>query len=374
MVGVSGVYVHVPFCARRCGYCDFNTYVLGRAGLTPDGWLQAVRAEIGLMARAFPADQPLRTVFFGGGTPTLIGASRLVAVLDELRAVCGLSADAEVTAEANPETVTPELLDALLAGGFTRLSLGFQSADEAVLAVLDRAHTPGQALRCVEMAHRAGFRDVSLDLIYGTPGETPASWRATLDAALSVGPEHVSCYALIVEPGTPLARRIASGELPAPDDDLMADEYALADETLEAAGLPWYELSNWARPTHQCRHNLTYWRGLDWWGFGPGAHSHVGDRRWWNQKSASRWAAMLAAGRLPIGGEERIDDAMAHEERLLLELRLATGLPVDALTTDEASRIPALAADGLVTTDDARVILTRRGRLLADLVTRQLLG
>ena len=372
-MGVPGVYVHVPFCARRCGYCDFNTYVLGRVGLSPGEWLSATRAEIALAARELDA-RPLRTVFFGGGTPTLIGAHRLVAVLDELRAVFGLADDAEVTVEANPETVTEPLLDELLAGGVTRLSLGFQSADEPVLATLDRAHTPGQALECVDLAHRAGFRDVSLDLIYGTPGETPASWRATLDAALSVRPEHISCYALIVEPGTPLARRIAAGDLPAPDDDLMADEYAMADETLAAAGMPWYELSNWASPGHECRHNLAYWQGADWWGVGPGAHSHVGDRRWWNHKSPRRWASALAQGQSPAAGGETIDDATAHEERILLELRLNTGLPIEVLTRDEASRITALVDDGLVTDNDAHIVLTRRGRLLADLVTRQLMG
>ena len=402
-MSIDGAYVHVPFCARRCGYCDFNTYVMGRAGLTPDGWLDGMRAEIALARRAVddPADAlrgqflpfgtsgtgpaatetdpaasgtPLRTVFFGGGTPTLLGAGPLVAVLDELRATFGLVRDAEVTVEANPETVTDELLDALLAGGVTRLSLGMQSADAAVLRVLDRVHTPGQATRCVEAAHKAGFRDVSLDLIYGTPGESLASWQATLEAALSVAPEHVSCYALIVEPGTPLARRIEAGELPAPDDDLSADKYDRADELLTAAGLTWYELSNWALDTHECRHNLGYWRGLDWWGFGPGAHSHRRRRRWWNHKSPARWAAALAAGRAPEAGSEIIDDEMAHQERVLLELRLASGLPRDVLTPEEASRVPALVDDGLLFDGANRLVLTRRGRLLADLVTRQLLG
>jgi len=394
-------YVHVPFCAARCGYCDFNTYVPGRAGLSPAAWLDALRAETLLAASSLTAEPgPLSTVFFGGGTPTLLGAGPLIAVLQALRQAFGLAPGAEVTVEANPETLTDALLDALLAGGVTRLSLGMQSADEAVLAVLDRAHTPGQAVAGVEAAHRAGFTDVSLDLIYGTPGETIDSWASTLQAALAVEPEHVSCYSLIVEPGTPLARRIGAGALPAPDDDLMADEYVLADETLSAAGLGWYELSNWAKGAgpgepagHECRHNLAYWWGLDWWGFGPGAHSHIGRRRWWNHRSPAVWAGALRAGKAPEAGSELVDDTQAHEERVLLELRLATGLPCDALTPAEAARVPALIDDGLLETRDTAtrlsrpslgsqvkpvadgevLVLTRRGRLLADLVTRQLL-
>jgi len=364
-------YVHVPFCARRCGYCDFNTYALGCISLSPDGWLNAMRAEIALWASQQRG--PLGTVFVGGGTPTLLGAGRLATVLGALRDGFGLAADVEVTVEANPETVTDELLDALLAAGVTRLSLGMQSADEAVLTTLDRAHTPGQALRSVEAAHRSGFGDVSLDLIYGTPGESLVSWVATLHAALSVQPEHVSCYALIVEPGTPLARRIARGELPAPDDDLMADEYVLADETLTAAGLGWYELSNWAKLGHECRHNLAYWHSGDWLGFGPGAHSHIAGKRWWNHKQPARWASSIARGEPPTAGAEQVGIAEAHEERALLELRLATGLPMDVLTSTEAARVPSLVEDGLATVDDARLTLTLNGRLLADKVTRDLL-
>jgi len=364
-------YVHVPFCARRCGYCDFNTYELGRTSLGVDGWVDAMRVEIALWVGQHRG--PLGTVFFGGGTPTLLGAERLAAVLDALRDGYGSAADAEVTVEANPETVTDELLDGLLAAGVTRLSLGMQSADEAVLATLDRLHTPGQATRSVEAAHRAGFGDVSLDLIYGTPGESLASWAATLDAALSVEPEHVSCYALIVEPGTPLARRIERGDLPGTDDDLMADEYTLADERLTAAGLGWYELSNWAKPGHECRHNLAYWHSRDWLGFGPGAHSHLDGRRWWNHKQPARWASAVARGEVPTAGAEQIGPAEAHEERVLLELRLATGLPLDALTPTEAARVPSLIEDGLVTTENDCLALTLKGRLLADKVTLDLL-
>jgi len=367
---VVSCYVHVPFCARRCGYCDFNTAVLGAAGITPAGWCDGIRAEAGLTNRT---DTPLDTVFFGGGTPTLIGAELLASAMDALRQNYGVAPGAEVTVEANPETVTEPLLDGLLAAGLTRLSLGMQSADEGVLAVLDRAHTPGQVAWSVDAARRAGFGDISLDLIYGTPGESLYSWRASLDAALALQPTHVSCYALIVEQGTPLARRIAAGELPAPDDDLMADEYLLADDTLTAAGLSWYELSNWAVPGHECRHNIGYWRSADWLGLGPGAHSHVGRERWWNHRSSRRWAASLRQGASPVAGRELIDDEMAHEERVLLELRLAEGLPLDVLTPTEAARVPGFMANGLAETRSEHLVLTREGRLLADKVVRDLL-
>ena len=358
----------MPFCARRCGYCDFNTAVLGTSGLTPRGWLAGLRQEI-----AAADSQPPATVFFGGGTPTLLGASLLADALDALRQRFGLASGAEVTVEANPETVTEQLLDDLLAAGFNRLSLGMQSADEAVLAVLDRAHRPGQAVWCAEAARRAGFSDVSLDLIYGTPGESLDSWQATLETALAVGPSHISCYALIVEPGTPLSRRIERGELAAPDDDLSADMYLLADELLAAAGLTWYELSNWALPGHECRHNMAYWLSDDWLGFGPGAHSHVGRQRWWNQRSSRRWAGALERGESPVAGSELIDDAMAHEETVLLRLRLATGLPLAELTPTEAARLPRFISDGLLIDDAGSLVLTRTGRLLADKVVRDLL-
>ena len=365
-----GCYIHVPFCARRCGYCDFNTAVLGSAGLTPNGWLAGLRAEIALVA---PREK-LGTVFFGGGTPTLLGGPILAAAMDMIRGELGLASASEVTIEVNPETVTAPLLDALLAAGFTRLSLGMQSADPAVLAVLDRAHTPGQVTWCVDAARRAGFTDISLDLIYGTPGETLTSWQHTLETALACAPTHISCYALIVEPGTPLAGRIDRGELAAPDDDLQADEYLLADDLLTAAGLGWYELSNWAAPGHECRHNLGYWHSADWLGFGPGAHSHVGLQRWWNHRSPRRWAAALQRGESPVEGREILDDAMIHEERVLLQLRLATGLEVSELMRTERERLPGFMADALLITHTNSVVLTRQGRLLADKVVRDLLS
>lgn len=364
-------YIHVPFCAQRCGYCDFNTYLIGHAGITPEQWLDGVRTE--LAAQAGRIGQ-VATVFFGGGTPSLLGAGPLTAALQAVRETFGVASGAEITVEANPESVTGPLLDQLLEADVTRLSLGMQSGDPAVLAVLERVHQPGQAVRCVEAAHAAGFSDVSVDLIYGTPGETLTSWQGTLDAALAAAPEHVSCYGLIVEPGTPLARRIAAGALPDVDDDLMADEYELADEALEAAGLAWYELSNWALGGHQCRHNLAYWRSDDWVGVGPGAHSHVGQMRWWNHKNPRVWAQALRRGEMPRAGSERLDQAMAHEEAVLLELRLASGLPLAKLTAAEQARLPGLVEAGKLQVAHGHIALTRKGRLLADQVTLQLLA
>ena len=367
-----GCYVHVPFCARRCGYCDFNTAVLGASPIKPDHWLAALRAEIDLTAQSRVV-APLATVFFGGGTPTLIGDALLTPAMQAIERTFGLEPNAEVTIEANPETITEPLLDALLAAGFNRLSLGMQSADESVLTTLDRAHTPGQVVRSVEAAKRAGFAEVSLDLIYGTPGETMESWTASVQAALAMAPTHISCYALILEPATPLAKKIAAGQVPPTDDDLMADEYLAADDLLTAAGLRWYELSNWARVGSECRHNLGYWLSDDWLGLGPGAHAHIGRVRSWNHRATTRWAAALERGELPIAGSELIDDFAAHEEALLLELRLARGLRVADLSPTEVLRVPAFIGDALLDLSGDRIVLTRRGRLLADKVVRDLL-
>ncbi|WP_345712254.1 radical SAM family heme chaperone HemW, partial [Kineococcus glutinatus] len=302
-----GVYLHVPFCAVRCGYCDFNTYTAAELG---GGGSQAAYAataarEVELAGKVLAAaPRPASTVFVGGGTPTLLPPGDLAALLDAVRATFGLEPGAEVTTEANPDSVTPEGLAELAAAGFTRVSFGMQSAVPSVLRVLERTHDPERVPRAVAWARAAGL-DVSLDLIYGTPGESVADWRASLEAALACGPDHVSAYALIVEDGTRLAGQVRRGQVPAPDDDDLATKYEVADDVLTAAGYGWYEVSNWARgPRHACRHNLAYWRGGDWWGVGPGAHSHVGGVRWWNVKHPSAYAQRLAAGSSPAHARE----------------------------------------------------------------------
>jgi oxygen-independent coproporphyrinogen-3 oxidase len=375
-----GVYVHVPFCAVRCGYCDFNTYTAAELGprASPASYHEAAIAEVRLAA-AVLASAPARqvdTIFFGGGTPTMLSPGRLGAVLSAVRRELGLADSAEVTTEANPDSVDARSLARLREAGFTRVSFGMQSAVRHVLATLDRTHDPLRVPQAVAWARAAGFEHVSVDLIYGTPGESLEDWRRSLGAAVETGVDHVSAYALIVEEGTALARRVRRGELPAPDDDDLADKYALADEVLADAGLRWYELSNWAADeAARCRHNEIYWTGGDWWGIGPGAHSHIGGVRWWNVKHPAAYASRLAAGASPAQGREVLDGPTRRFERVLLETRLASGLPVSVL--DDAGRRAAAAGvgDGLVEADGlaaGAVRLTLRGRLLADAVVRAL--
>ncbi|MEU7910836.1 radical SAM family heme chaperone HemW [Microbispora bryophytorum] len=374
-----GFYVHVPFCATRCGYCDFNTYTaaeLGPGAAQRDYAATAVE-EIRLARRVLgDAAPPVETVFFGGGTPTLLPAADLVRILDAIGEEFGLRPDAEVTTEANPESVDPAYLKELRAGGFTRVSFGMQSAGEHVLAVLDRRHTPGRPAEAVREARAAGFDHVNLDLIYGTPGESDDDWRASLEAALAAGPDHVSAYSLIVEDGTRLAARIRRGELPMTDDDVAADRYLIAEEMLTAAGLSWYEISNWAAGDEaRCRHNLLYWTGGDWWGAGPGAHSHVGGTRWWNVKHPVAYAAHLAAGTSPAHAREVLQAEDRAVERVMLELRLASGLPLAALAPQARTACARALADGLLEVEAfkaGQAVLTLRGRLLADAVVRDL--
>lgn len=374
-------YLHVPFCRVRCGYCDFNTYTSGELrGARQDEYADTLSAEISLAHRVLSeagALRPMDTVFFGGGTPTLLPPGDLARMLGAAVDAFGMTEGAEVTVEANPDTVTPEVARTLADAGVTRLSVGMQSAVPRVLAALDRTHQPENVRTAVEAAKDAGLA-VSVDLIYGAPGETLGDWEASLDAALALESDHISAYALIIEDGTKLARQIRRGEVPRPDDDLQADMYELADQRLAAAGFDWYELSNWARSADQrSRHNLAYWRGSDWWGFGPGAHSHVAGLRWWNVKHPAAYAQRLAASESPAAGTER-PDAQAHLlERVLLESRLSEGLAIADIPEANRDRVAGLIADGLIDGAAAlrgRVRLTLRGRLLADAVVRDLTG
>ncbi len=373
-----GVYVHVPFCATRCGYCDFNTYTAGELGTSasPASWLAGLRAELGLAARVLGAPPAADTVFVGGGTPSLLGADGLAEVLTAVRDTFGLAPGAEVTTESNPESTSPEFFAGIRAAGYTRVSLGMQSAARHVLAILERQHRPGRPVAAAIEAAEAGFEQVSLDLIYGTPGETRDDLAASLDAVLAAGVGHVSAYALIVEEGTALARRINLGELPMPEDDLLAEYYEQIDDVLTGAGLSWYEVSNWAAsPRERCRHNLGYWLGGDWWGAGPGAHSHVGGVRWWNVKHPARYANTLAEGNSPAAGRETLSAPDRTLERVLLELRLVDGLPVEVLAPDGRRAAGEAASDGLLESAalaEGRCVLTRRGRLLADALVRRL--
>lgn len=406
-------YVHVPYCLRRCGYCDFNTYSNLSLGPGVEGYAAALLREVGLYApdcseaeaacrdgghkgggheggaghvgaggagAVSQGGRALTSVFFGGGTPTVLPATDLVRVLHGLSETFGLVPGAEITTEANPDTVTPRYLEALAAGGFTRVSFGMQSAIPAVLETLDRTHQQQHLVAGVRAARAQGL-EVSVDLIYGTPGESLADWRASLDAALELGVDHVSCYALVIEPGTALGRALAQGEIPPVDPDDQADKYELADETLSAAGLEWYEISNWARPGHVCRHNLAYWQNQDWYGFGPGAHSHLGSTRYWNLRHPAKWMQSLQAGHRPVDDQEIITGESARLEKLLLNLRLRQGLDLGEYAREFGVDAAALlceahelAGEGLLDVGADWAVLTRRGRLLADTVIQRLAG
>jgi putative oxygen-independent coproporphyrinogen III oxidase len=378
-----GIYVHVPFCATRCGYCDFNTYTAAELGGPPApvsaaSYPDLAMAEIRFARRVLgAADLPVSTVFFGGGTPTLLPPAALGGILRAIDTEFGLRPGAEVTTEANPESVDEAALNDLRAQGITRVSFGMQSAVPGVLAVLDRVHQPGRPARCAQWARAAGFEHVSLDLIYGTPGESAADWRCSLDAALAAGPDHISAYALTVETGTRLAARVRRGELPVPDDDVLAERYLTADEVLGAAGYRWYEISNWSAggDAARCAHNLLYWTDCDWWGIGPGAHSHVGGTRWWNVRHPHRYGARIAAGASPGQAREVLSAGERQLEQVMLRLRLDSGCPVAILGPAGRANAPSVVAEGLAepaALAAGRIVLTRRGRLLADAVTRKL--
>ncbi|MDZ4044349.1 MAG: radical SAM family heme chaperone HemW [Rhodoglobus sp.] len=372
-------YLHIPFCTVRCGYCDFNTYTSTELrGAKQEDYASTLISEIALARRVLAdagALRPMDTVFFGGGTPTLLPAGDLARMLEAATGAFGLADGAEVTVEANPDTVTPAVARTLADAGVTRMSVGMQSAVPHVLAALDRTHRPENVRTAVAAAKEAGLA-VSVDLIYGAPGESLADWEASLDAALDLEPDHISAYALIIEDGTKLARQIRRGEVPTPDDDLQADMYELADARLGAGGFDWYEVSNFARtPDRRSRHNLAYWRGTDWWGFGPGAHSHVAGLRWWNVKHPAAYAQRLAASESPAAGTERPDVESRTLERILLLSRIREGIAVDEVPAGNRSRVAGLIADGLVDPAAAirgRIQLTLRGRLLADAVVRAL--
>jgi putative oxygen-independent coproporphyrinogen III oxidase len=360
-----GIYVHVPFCTTRCGYCDFNTYT--DLGGLQTSYAETVAQELRLARRVLPHAPTVDTVFVGGGTPTLLPARDLARVLEVVREEFGLSADAEVTTEANPDSVDARKLADLRDAGFTRVSFGMQSAVPHVLAALDRTHTAGRPQEAVAEAKAAGFEQVSLDLIYGAPGESDADWQTSLDVALAAGPTHVSAYALIVEDGTRLGRQVARGEVPMPDDDVLADRYLMAETALQ--GLGWYEVSNWGEP---CRHNVGYWEGGDWWGAGPGAHSHVGGVRWWNVKHPAPYTDRLLDGVSPAQAREVLSPEDQRVERILLELRLRTGLPMDLLRDPGLTAAHQYVENGLLTQHGDRLVLTLQGRLLADAVVRDL--
>lgn len=390
------VYIHVPFCRVRCGYCDFNTYVKDfGAGADRASYHASARKELVLAAQFLREHKlvppPASSVYFGGGTPTLLSVRALREILEEVVSTWGIAPGAEVSIEANPDTITDQVARELAASGFTRVSLGMQSALPQVLATLERTHRPENLPQAVAALRGAGLA-VSLDLIYGTPGESLADWEASLQAALALEVDHISAYSLVIEPGTKMHAQVERGQLSPIDPDGQAEKYEMADSLLKAAGFEWYEISNWAKRldseqlpspqipdatylTNVSRHNLAYWRDWNWWGIGPGAHSHLGQVRWWNWKHPRGYAKSVAAGDLPVQDGEVVAAASRELERIMLGLRTAAG--VKSLRADERSQLPALVAAGYLEEAAARrgeAILTLRGRLMADYVTRELLG
>lgn len=376
-------YVHIPFCKDICGYCDFNTYTATQLGsLKQSDYAASLISEIQFSAQVLEqsmvAPRKFSTVFFGGGTPSLLPAKDLTEILNSLEQTFGFTDSAEITTEANPDTVTREKFEALRTAGFNRVSIGMQSGVQGVLDTLERTHNPENVSKAFEIVQELGF-GTSLDLIFGAPGETLEQWCESLEAAISLRPDHLSAYSLIVEPGTKLARQIKSGELADVDEDLQAEKYELTEKLLVAAGYTWYEISNWSKSEKlQSKHNLAYWMGQDWWGYGPGAHSHLGSVRWWNQKHPLSYSKKLEHSLSPAAGREQLSEATAKLERVLLESRTATGMSIDELEELEhgaKSRIPQLIADELVDGAQAikgRLVLSLKGRLLADAVVRTL--
>ena len=370
-----GAYVHVPFCGSRCGYCDFNTYTaseLQRDGtsVSANTYAQRVVNEITLTARAKSNFvQPLETIFFGGGTPTLLPAQDLNLILSELGRTYGLAQECEVTTEANPDSVDKEYLETLRAGGFTRISFGHQSSSQRVLQVLDRTHTAGRTWQVVQWAKEVGFKHISVDLIYGSPHETDEDLRLTLDEVAAAPVDHVSAYSLIVEPGTRLAATIKRGELPAPSDDVAASRYEMIDKALTGMGMTWYEVSNWSLPDGECRHNIGYWRNQDWLGIGPGAHAHFDGLRQWNVKHPAAWAALIDSGDLPVADSEQLSVLDIAHENIMLALRLRSGLSLSALSAQALGQAELALSDGLLEPEkfaNGTAVLTFKGRLLAD--------
>jgi len=375
-------YVHIPYCARRCGYCDFNTYTPSELSISSDlsgvsrDYIDLVIAEISSARKVSKADV-VPTIFFGGGTPTLMEPKDLGRVITAIKNNFDLAPNAEITTEANPDTVTKAKLAELREVGINRISFGMQSAVPHVLAALDRTHNPANVAQSVKDARAAGFDEVSVDLIYGTPGESMSDWQESIETALSLPISHISAYALIVEQGTKLGAQVKRGEVVMPDDDETADKYLLADEKFRAAGLDWYELSNWSKPGSESKHNLAYWNGTNWWGAGPGAHSHIDGKRWWNVKHPTAYKEKISSGQSPMDDQEELTLEEKSSERIMLEIRLARGIDSKTLTAEQISTLEGFKNQGHLLDGSwasGRIVLSTSGRLIADRIVREILS
>ena len=380
-LGTLAFYVHIPYCVRRCGYCDFNTYTPSELSISSD-LTQTSKSYIDLLireiefARETSGATSVPSIFFGGGTPTLMSPDDLGRVIQSIRSRFEFTPDIEITTEANPDTVTKEKLAQLRSAGFNRISFGMQSSIPHVLKVLDRTHNPENVFAATEWAREVGFEEISVDLIYGTPGESMADWESSIDTALSLPITHVSAYALIVEDGTKLGAQVKRGDVVMPDDDQTADKYLLADAKFSAAGFDWYELSNWSKPGSQSRHNLAYWYGNNWWGAGAGAHSHIDGRRFWNVKHPATYTQKVLESGNPMLEQEILTPLQKREEKILLEIRLSSGIALADLSAGEIERLSEFLGEGFLrqdSWDSGRVVLSNTGRLIADRIVREIL-
>ena len=370
-------YIHVPYCVKRCGYCDFNTYtpaeLNGDLKSVSSDYIDLLVKEVDLAERE--VKMPISTIFIGGGTPTLLEASDINKILKKLENTFGFAGDIEITIEANPDSVTPEKLSQLRTAGVNRISFGMQSSVGHVLKVLDRTHNPDNVSKSVELARSAGFNEINLDLIYGTPGESISDWKQSIESALALPITHISAYALILEDGTKLANQVKRKEFEMPDDGQTAQKYLIADTAFNQAGFEWYELSNWAKPGSECKHNMAYWRGDNWWGLGPGAHSHLAGRRFWNIKHPNSYRASLESGS-PIAGSEVLNAEQIESERVMLEIRLRSGLEKASLKSAQLETAKSYLEGGELDTEswqNGRISLTPKGRLVADRIVRSIL-
>ena len=374
-------YIHIPYCVKRCGYCDFNTYTPSElkiaTGLSEvsNSYIDLLLLEI-KQAKAQVGSASVPSIFFGGGTPSLMEPFDIGRVITQIRQEFDLNSDAEITMECNPDTVTKENLAAFREVGVNRVSFGMQSAVPHVLATLDRTHNPENLLQVTTWAKEVGFSQISVDLIYGTPGETLADWQKSIHAALALPITHISAYALIIEEGTKLAAQIKRGEVAPVDDDLAAEKYLLADKAFTAAGFQWYELSNWAKPDSLSKHNLAYWLGENWWGAGPGAHSHLNGKRFWNVKHPNLYKEKIQSNLSPIADSEVLEEIQIASEKLMLSLRLPSGVEKESLNQDQISELSDYVESGhldLLNWNQGRATLTLEGRLIADQILRQIL-
>ena len=365
------LYVHVPYCSKRCGYCDFNTYTPSELDRDDqiESWLQSAIKETIFARKILGESLTVDTIFFGGGTPSLLEASVIKEFINNVSKHFELKKDLEITLEANPDTITQSKAEDWLKAGINRISLGMQSSATNVLQVLDRTHNPANVLSSVEILKKAGFTNFSLDLIYGTPGESLEDWANSLKDAITINPPHISAYSLVIEPGTKMGSQLGRGEIKAVSDDDAADKYQLAEKLLNENGYSWYEISNWAKENKECQHNLNYWKGNNWWGIGPGAHSHINGVRWWNQKLPKNWRESLDKDQSPALARENLTNEQIRNEEVMLLSRLKTGINRSDF---DQKNVEKLIEDKLVNDVSGKLELTLEGRLLADVVFRQL--